>query len=102
MAGKTLTGVLLDERYELTITELCRACAGSTEWVVELVHEGVLVPLDPQSAEWSFPGPSLRRARTAMHLQRDLGLNVAGVALALDMLDEIEALRARLQRFEDA
>jgi chaperone modulatory protein CbpM len=100
MAQKILTGVLLDERYELTITELCHACAGTREWVAELVAEGVLEPRGQQQGEWQFPGSSLRRARTAMRLQRDLGLNPAGVALALDMMEEIEALRARLQRFE--
>ena len=100
MAGKTLTGILLDERYELTVAEICRACAGTDEWIVELVREGVLEPVDAQAREWRFPGPSLRRARTAMHLQRDLGLNLAGIALALDMLDEIDDLRSRLQRLE--
>lgn len=100
MTTKTLTGVVLDERYELTVTELCRACAGDDEWIVELVREGVLDPIDPRSNEWLFPGSSLARARTAMRLKRDLGINVAGVALALDMLEEIEHLRARLRRFE--
>jgi chaperone modulatory protein CbpM len=97
---KTLTGIVLDERYELTVTEICRACYVSQEWVTELVAEGVLEPVAGKPGEWRFPGTSLARARTAMHLQRDLGLNIAGVALALDMLDEIEALRARLRRFE--
>jgi chaperone modulatory protein CbpM len=97
---KTLTGIVLDERYELTVTEICRACYGTQEWVTELVAEGVLEPVAGKPGEWRFPGTSLARARTAMHLQRDLGLNIAGVALALDMLDEIEALRARLRRFE--
>ena len=100
MTRKTLTGVVLDERYELTVTEICRACSGTREWVTELVAEGVLEPLGKETGELRFPGTSLTRARTAMHLQRDLGLNLAGVALALDMLDEIDNLRARLRRFE--
>lgn len=101
MAGETLTGILLDERYELTVAELCRACAGTDDWVVELVREGVLDPVDARAREWRFPGTSLRRARTAMRLQRDLGLNLAGIALALDMLDEIDNLRSRLRRLEE-
>jgi len=35
-----------------------------------------------------------------MRLQRDLGVNLAGIALALDMLDEIDKLRGRLQRID--
>ena len=44
---------------------------------------------------WRFSGSALRRAATAQRLTRDLGLNAAGVALALDLLEEIETLRIR-------
>jgi chaperone modulatory protein CbpM len=33
-------------------------------------------------------------------MQRDLGINTPGAALALDLLDELEQLRSRLRRFE--
>jgi len=58
----------------------------------------VLEPNGEQPREWRFTGPALRRARLALRLTRDLELNPPGVALALDLLDEIEALKARLQR----
>lgn len=35
-----------------------------------------------------------------MRLQRDLDLNLAGVALALDLMDEIESLHAAICRLE--
>jgi len=100
MAEKTLTGILLDERVELSLSELCRACSGSTEWVVELVDEGVLEPVGQSPAYWRFSATTLQRARTAMRLQNDLEINLAGVALALDLMDEIEMLRQRLCRFD--
>lgn len=100
MTQKTLTGVVLDEEYELTITEICRACGGSTEWLIELVEEGVLEPSADDADEWRFPAASLPRARAARRLQQDLGVNLAGIALALEMMDEIDRLRARLQRFD--
>lgn len=34
---------------------------------------------------------------TALRLRRDLGLNLAGAARALQLLDEVEALRERLR-----
>ena len=37
---------------------------------------------------------------TAIHLNRDLGINWPGAALVLELLDEIESLRARLERFD--
>ena len=39
-----------------------------------------------------------RRARVAVRLTRDLELNTPGVALALDLLDEIHELRSQLAR----
>lgn len=100
MAKNTLTGVVLDERVELSLDELCRACSGSVEWVIELVDEGVLEPVGRSDGDWRFSGVSLQRARAAMRLQRDLEINLAGAALALELMDQIERLRERLCRFE--
>jgi chaperone modulatory protein CbpM len=100
MTSKTLTGILLDEQAELSLHDLCHACSTSTEWVVELVDEGVLEPIGYEQAHWRFSGPSLLRARSAMRMQQDLQINLAGVALALDLMEEIEAMRERLRRFE--
>ena len=100
MTSKTLTGVLLNEQAELSLHDLCLACSTSTEWVIELVDEGVLEPIGHEQAHWRFSGPSLLRARAAMRMQQDLQINLAGVALALDLMEEIETMRERLRRFE--
>jgi chaperone modulatory protein CbpM len=100
MTSKTLTGILLDEQAELSLHDLCHACSTSTEWVVELVDEGVLEPIGQEQARWRFSGASLLRARAATRMQKDLQINLAGVALALDLMGEIEELRERLRRFE--
>jgi chaperone modulatory protein CbpM len=100
MTSKTLTGILLDEQAELSLHDLCHACSTSTEWVIELVDEGVLEPIGHEQAHWRFSGPSLLRARAAVRMQQDLQINLAGVALALDLIEEIEAMRERLRRFE--
>lgn len=100
MTREPLTGVLLDERTELSVTELSRACRTSTEWVIELVDEGVLEPTGPEPGSWRFSGVSLKKAYAASRLQQDLEINLAGVALALELIEEIEALRERLCRFE--
>ena len=63
-------------------------------WVVE----GVLAPIGASPQEWRFTGASLRRARLALTLTRELEINAPGVALALDLMDEIAALRASLRR----
>lgn len=105
MTPKTLTGIVLDEKVELSLHDLCHACSTSTEWVIELVEEGVLEPIGQQPIEqqpthWRFSGPSLSRARAAVRMQQDLEINLAGVALALDLMEEIKVMRERLRRFE--
>ena len=95
-----LSGVILDEQHMLTLTEFSHACAVQTGYIIELVDEGLLVPENPSREQephaWRFTGTQMRRARTAVRLQNDLGINLAGVALALQLLDEMEALRAQL------
>jgi chaperone modulatory protein CbpM len=100
MTSKTLTGTLLDEQAELSLYDLCHSCSTSTEWVIGLVDEGVLEPIGHEQANWRFSGPNLLRARAAMRMQQDLQINLAGIALALDLMEEIEAMRERLRRFE--
>lgn len=100
MNQKTLSGILLDEHLELSLNDLCRACSSSTDWIIELVEEGALEPYGDEQSSWRFTGISLQKAQTATRLKRDLGINLAGIALALDLLDEIETMRARLRRLE--
>ena len=100
MKLKTMTGILLDERTKLSLIELSQACSSSVEWVVELVSEGVLDPTGHEQAQWRFSGTNLLKARAAMRLQQDLAINIAGIALALDLMEQIEEMRERLSRFE--
>ena len=96
MPRRTVTGTLLDEQVYYSLQDVCQVCESRTEWVVELVEQGVLQPLGDNRRQWQFPGSSLHTAMKARRLQRDLDLNLAGVALALELLEEIESLRARL------
>jgi chaperone modulatory protein CbpM len=90
--------VVVEEEIQFTLVELCRVCSATEEQVAALVSEGVLEPAGQRTEEWRFAGTTLRRARVALRLTRDLEINAAGVALVLDMLEEIESLKARLAR----
>ena len=92
-----LSGPIFDETTQVTIVELCQICAVDRDTVIELIEEGVLEPVTSRHHEQTFAYTCVRRTRTVMHLQRDLGLNLAGAALALDLLDRIEELRSQLR-----
>lgn len=91
------SGIILEELTELTLIELGRACAVHVDCIVELIDEGVILPSGRDSHQWRFSGTHLRHATVALRLQRDLGVNLAGAALALQLLDEVEILQARLR-----
>lgn len=95
-----LRGQLIEEETLITVDELCRHCTVEFAEVITYVEEGILDPLDevvrPERAgAWQFHISSVKRVRTAVHLQRDLGVNLAGAALALELLDRIAELERR-------
>ncbi len=100
MAGnqKILTGEVLDERVEYDLEGLCQICRLERRQVIELVVENVVEPAGEDPDHWRFTGIEVTRIQVAARLTRDLRLNIPGAALALDLLDEIERLRAALQR----
>ena len=94
-----LSGEILEE-LELDLGEFCRLCQLPAEAVFELVEEGIIEPLGREPARWRFRCVAIRRVRRVQRLERDLGLNLAGAALVLELLDELERLRMRLRQFE--
>jgi len=91
-----LTGTLIDDDSIFTLAELCRSCSVHAEIITQMIEYGIVEPIGDNPARWQFSGTSLRRVTTVVRLQRDLGVNLAGAALALDLLDEIRSLRERL------
>lgn len=96
--SRYLTATLVDDDTTMTLAELARACRAAEEQVHVWVVEGVLRPSGNSPPEWRFAGTALKRARIAVTLTRELEVNAPGVALALDLMDEIEALKASLRR----
>jgi chaperone modulatory protein CbpM len=100
-SNETLRGQLVEEETVITLEELCRNCTVKTEEIIVMVEEGILDPqgerLEPAAAEWQFHISSVRRVKTVVHLQHDLGVNLPGAALALELLDRIAEMK-KLQR----
>lgn len=84
----------------VTLKELCRVSGCSADWVVELVAEGILEPDGADPSLWRFHGSSLAVVRRVHRLQRDLSLNLAGVAVVLALVKENAQLKRRLAQFE--
>ena len=99
---RALIGTILEEEVVLSLGELSRAARLSSDRIVELVEEGVVEPIGGEPGAWRFRGACLQRIRCARRLETDLGVNSAGIALVLDLLDEVERLRATIERLGGA
>lgn len=88
--------VVVEIDYRLTLVELCRAAPAREEEVRAWIEEGALAPDEQVGGEWRFAAATLRRARIAARLARDFEIDAPAVALVLELMDEIERLKARL------
>jgi chaperone modulatory protein CbpM len=90
-------GVCLTDEHALDLEAFAAACGTEAEFVRQLVDEGLVQPIVEQPT-WRFGGEELARVRRIRRLQRDFEANLQSVAVMIDLIDEIERLRAQLQR----
>jgi chaperone modulatory protein CbpM len=91
--------VLADGEW-LSVTQVCRASQIDFEVVIELAELGLVSPRGSVPREWQLSSSELARLRTAARLMRDLGVNVTGAALAVELLETRRELEGRLRALE--
>jgi chaperone modulatory protein CbpM len=96
--NQPLYGAIFEDSTVLSIQDLSRLCAVDERHIVAFVEEGVLDVVEVNTTEWRFTGSALRRARLALRLERDLEINLAGVALVLQLMEELQRLRRELEK----
>jgi chaperone modulatory protein CbpM len=82
----------------LTLEQLCAACELERDWLVRRVQEGLIPVTGRAIAEWRFSATHLARARRMRDIERSFDAAPELAALVADMLEEMDALRARLRR----
>ncbi|MGE6384590.1 chaperone modulator CbpM [Pseudomonas sp. NPDC078416] len=92
----------------IDMQELCEVVDLPAAFVIEIVEHGILEPQGRKPDEWLFDSAALSIVRRAVKLHHELQLEWDGVALALNLLEELEHVRAenrmlrqRLGRFVD-
>lgn len=93
-------GDLVTKAADLTLSDLCESCDLSEEIVTAYVAEGIIEAQGGHKASWRFSRVELIEVRRASRLERDLGVNTAGAALALDLMNQIKELKERLAAHE--
>jgi len=96
LTTKIYSGYILEDDSQLTLRQLCDVCTVRVDYIIKLVDEGLIEPSGEKKSHWCFDGVTIKRVQQAKRLQNDLGINTAGVALAIELMDEINLLRAQL------
>ncbi len=100
-------GEVVSSSRTYTLHEVCVICGVEADHVIEMVSYGVVDAHGRSVEGWTFSEYDVLRSKKALRLRRDLGIDWAGLALALDLLDEVARLRvqvaaARAPRAADA
>lgn len=91
---------LLGDSDWIAAADVCRLCLMDLSAIVELVDLGMVVSRGAAPAEWQLPAAALPRLRVAGRLMRDLGVNVTGAALAVELLETQRALERQVRSLE--
>ncbi|RBW48528.1 chaperone modulator CbpM [Marinobacter sp. F3R11] len=83
-----------------TLHEVCERGECHAEFVIKLVNYGIITPVEPstEARQWQFDVAALARLHKARRLQRDLKMNLPGLAMSLELLDEVQEMRREVAR----
>ena len=79
--------------FILSTTEICSSLNISKTMLIEIVDQGIVQVEAEKEDDWRFDSFAVGRIRQALRLTHDLGVNLAGAGLALDLLQEIDRLK---------
>ena len=91
-----ITAVLMDENTTISLVEVCQTCHISEDVLIEMLEQGLFNQQGMAVNKIDFNLKMLSRIQTARRLQADLDINLPGIVLILDLLDELEQTRNEL------
>ena len=85
---------------QLDMERFCEEAGIPATYVIEIVEHGIIEPQGRTPDVWRFDDYELAIAQRATKLHNDLEMEWEGVALALDLIEEVQQLRAENQRLK--
>lgn len=100
MAARRYEIILSSRRrpQELSLEALAASAGIHPALVERFVQCGLLEPVAHEGAAAFFDVSAVPRLRVIGRLRQDLGINIAGVAVMLDLLDRFSALQRENER----
>ncbi|HYC10231.1 MAG TPA: chaperone modulator CbpM [Steroidobacteraceae bacterium] len=97
---QVLEAHVLGEGDWIAAAEVCALCRLELDAVMELATLGVVAPRESRPGQWQVPATALPRLRVVGRLMQDLGVNVSGAALAVELLEAQRELESRIRHLE--
>ena len=85
----------------LTLETLAEAAELHPALVEQFVSYGLLEPLGREAKVIYFDARAVARCRTIRRLRADLGINLPGIGVVLDLLERIETLQRELAHYRN-
>ncbi len=97
MAEKTLVvGIVLEDTTTISFVDVCELCNISEDVLLEMMEHGLLGNRLNDFKKNELTRNHLMRIRSAARLKNDLELNISGVVLVMELLDELHQLQDEL------
>lgn len=84
----------------ITFEEACAICGVPEEVLKEFIRHEVIVPQNVEADQWVFDVLQFKRLQKALRLQRDFEVNVHGIVLVLELLDQLDDLHSQVAMFK--
>ncbi|KTD10867.1 putative chaperone-modulator protein CbpM [Legionella gratiana] len=94
--NNTIIGVLVEETATISFNEVCQKYQIPRELLLEMVEYGIFSSKTSKTEQLKLNQKDLRKIESAFRLHHDLGVNLPGVALVLELLEKIDQLTDEL------
>ncbi len=95
--NQIIEGVLIEETETFSYLEVCHKYNIPEELLSELMEYGLFSNKSSQLEQLKLNAKELHRIESAFRLHLDLGVNLPGVVLAIELLEKIEQLDNELK-----
>lgn len=93
--------IISEVNPQLNVEELCHCASINENVLYELVEHSIAVPNTGVHAhEWLFNAAVVNVVKKATRIRRDLAVDWAGIALVLNLLDDIEDLKLENEKLK--
>lgn len=86
----SVTAIVIEDDNLLSIEAVCRSLSAEEPFIIELITHDIIQPRRMNEA-WYFDSFTFRRTKLAVSFYHDLGINIEGIAMAIDLIERLES-----------